>query len=112
MMHACTYSAGWYARAQVHMAMGMLHVCGCCCAQQTPLQCIRATSYRQATYLWPLFLLCSCRKWGLPQSDMNIMFRSLSRLCDVLMNFFSEVSLCITPAIIGHCAYTSLNCGV
>ena len=38
------------------------------------------------------FLLLLSRKWGLPQSDMNVMFRSLSRLCDVLMNFFSEVS--------------------
>ena len=38
-----------------------------------------------------LLLLCSCRKWGLPQADMNTMFRSLSRLCDLLMNFFSEV---------------------
>ena len=28
----------------------------------------------------------------MPQSDMNTLFRSLSRLCDLLMNFFSEVS--------------------
>lgn len=30
--------------------------------------------------------------WGISQSDMNTLFLPLSRLCDLLMNFFSEVS--------------------
>lgn len=52
-------------------------------------------------FIYSLFLH---RKWGLPQADMNIMFRSLSRLCDVLMNFFSEVSAAlISVSIIRMC---------
>lgn len=47
-----------------------------------------------AVYLYSLPV--PCRKWGLPQSDMNVMFRSLSRLCDVLMNFFSEVRISVS----------------
>ncbi|CAI8013553.1 hypothetical protein GBAR_LOCUS8577 [Geodia barretti] len=35
------------------------------------------------------------RKWSLPQTDMNVMFRSLSRLCDLLMNFFSELEIAV-----------------
>jgi len=35
------------------------------------------------------------RKWGLAQNDMNTLFRSLSRLCDLLMNFFSELELAV-----------------
>ncbi|XP_064404393.1 uncharacterized protein LOC135349721 isoform X2 [Halichondria panicea] len=35
------------------------------------------------------------KKWGLPQSEMNTMFRSLSRLCDLLMNFFSELEIAV-----------------
>lgn len=35
------------------------------------------------------------RNWGMPQSDMNTLFLSLSRLCDLLMNFFSELELAV-----------------
>jgi hypothetical protein len=35
------------------------------------------------------------RNWGMPQSDMNTLFIPLSRLCDLLMNFFSELELAI-----------------
>ena len=37
-----------------------------------------------------------CRKWGLNQTDINVLFKSLSKLCDTLMNVFSKVSpLCL-----------------
>ena len=41
--------------------------------------------------LLPLLHVHTHRKWGLAQNDMNTLFRPLSRLCDLLMNFFSEV---------------------
>ena len=31
------------------------------------------------------------RSWGVGPSDMKILFESVGKLCDILMNFFSEV---------------------
>ena len=43
----------------------------------------------------------------MPQPELNTLFRSLSRLCDLLMNFFSEVYLC--GCVVTHVCSTSLH---
>jgi len=35
---------------------------------------------------------CFYRSWGVGPGDMKILFESVGQLCDILMNFFSEVT--------------------
>ena len=38
-----------------------------------------------------VYLCLSYRSWGVGPGDMKILFESVGQLCDILMNFFSEV---------------------
>jgi len=41
-----------------------------------------------------------CRSWGVGPGDMKILFESVGQLCDILMNFFSEVT-CVMHSNVG-----------
>ena len=51
-----------------------------------------------AVYNHAYFFFTHYRSWGVGPSDMKILFESVGKLLDILMNFFSEVRavLCIT----------------
>jgi len=44
---------------------------------------------RKLIYILNIYFLS--RSWGVGPGDMKILFESVGQLCDVLMNFFSEV---------------------
>ena len=76
--------------------------------------CCAVTGYRSSLleFYVPCLRLLPChRNWGVPQNDMNVLFRGLSRLCDLLMNFFSEVIHC-TNALTGSYLHSgaSIHC--